>query len=355
MYTRLIRPLLFKLDSEKAHHLALGAARISRAMGLRPLIEKLYGFEDARLASECFGLQFKNPIGLAAGFDKDVQAVDMLAALGFGFIEIGSVTGQAQPGNPLPRIFRLPKDRAIINRMGFPSAGADAVAGRLADARAAGCLPVLGVNLGKTKAVALDQALEDYLYSFSRLQSYADYVVLNVSSPNTPELRKLQERPRLEALFRGVQAANLRRIPLLVKIAPDLERPQVEDVLESCLGCGVCGLIATNTTFSREGLSTVTQETGGLSGAPLRAKSLEMVRFIYGTTQGKLPIVGVGGVFSGRDAFDLLSAGAALVQVYTGLIYEGPALIKKVKSELLSLLAERGISRIGDLVGKGLK
>lgn len=355
MYTRFVRPLLFKLDSEKAHHLALNGARVSRMLGLRPVVRRMFEFENPALESTCFGLSFANPIGLAAGFDKNVQAVEMLASLGFGFIEIGSITGQAQPGNPVPRIFRLEGDRALINRMGFPSDGADVVATRLASVRQSKGLPILGVNLGKTKAVPLDSALDDYLYTFARIKDFADYVVLNVSSPNTPELRKLQERPRLEALFRGVQSANDRAIPLLVKIAPDLEKQQLEDVLECCLACSVSGLIATNTTFSREGLVGASQESGGLSGAPLRKKALEMVRFIYSRTGSKLPIVGVGGVFSGRDAFELLQAGASLIQVYTSLIYQGPGLVRKVKSELLALMQQIGVSQLHDLVGKANK
>ena len=355
MYTTFLRPVLFKLDSERAHHLALGGAQVAKRLGLRPLIEHLFAFEDAALSSSCFGLPFKNPIGLAAGFDKNVQAVEMLAALGFGFIEIGSITGRQQPGNPTPRIFRFPPDQAIINRMGFPSDGADAVAPRLARVRQSPRLPILGVNLGKTKAVALDEALDDYLYTFARVKNYADYVVLNVSSPNTPELRKLQERPRLEALFQGVKKDNQRGIPILVKIAPDLDRQQLEEILDCCLCSGVSGIIATNTTSSREGLTTSTQETGGLSGAPLRKKSLEMVRFIYRATQGRVPIVGVGGVFSGRDAFELLQAGASLIQLYTGLVYEGPGLVRKVKSELLTLMKESGVSGLKELIGKANK
>ncbi|MBN8548128.1 MAG: quinone-dependent dihydroorotate dehydrogenase [Deltaproteobacteria bacterium] len=355
MYRTLLRPLLFNLDSERAHHLALGAARFAGRIGMRPIVEKCFELEDPALSTDCFGLHFKNPIGLAAGFDKNVHAVEMLAALGFGFIEIGSITGQPQPGNPTPRIFRFPADQAIINRMGFPSDGADAVAPRLQEVRRSPNSALLGVNLGKTKAVALDNALDDYLYTFSRIKDYADYVALNVSSPNTPELRKLQERSRLEALFRGVQRDNSRGIPLLVKVAPDLEPAQVDEVLACCLDCGVSGIIATNTTFSREGLSRPTEETGGLSGAPLRKRSLEMVRYISRQTQGKLPIIGVGGVFCGRDAFELISAGASLIQIYTGLIYEGPGLVRKVKSELLGLMKESGISRLGELVGKANK
>jgi dihydroorotate dehydrogenase len=355
MYKLLIRPVLFRFDSETAHGVAMRSAETLQSLRLEKLLKGLYTVEDSSLEQECFGLKFKNPIGLAAGFDKNAHAVETLSALGFGFIELGSITGQAQAGNPRPRIFRFPHDEAVINRMGFPSDGADAVAPRLARVRRTPGLPILGVNLGKTKVVPIDNALEDYLYTFERLQEFADYVALNVSSPNTPELRKLQERPRLEALFRGVQAKNLRKIPLLVKIAPDLDRAQLDEVLECCMSCGVDAVIATNTTFSREGLSSATEETGGLSGAPLRQKSLAMVRAIHTATAGKLPIVGVGGVFSGQDAFNLLVAGASLVQIYTGLIYEGPGIVRRVKLELLELLKKNGVRHLKEIIGKAQK
>lgn len=352
MYQSLFSPLLFRLDPETAHHLMLRSCRLADTAVIRGIIRRHFALEESCLSCERFGLRFANPIGLAAGFDKNAEIVRVLAALGFGFLELGSITGQAQPGNPRPRIFRYPQQRALINRMGFPSEGADVVAARLAVLRGQAGLPPIGINLGKTKSVPLDEALSDYLYTFERVQQYADYVALNVSSPNTPELRKLQERPRLEALFRGVQEHNRRKVPLLIKIAPDLELRDLDDVLDCCLACNVAGIIATNTTFSREGLPSGVTETGGLSGEPLRQKSLEMVAYIYSRTQGALPIVGVGGVSTAQHAFDLIAAGASLIQLYTALVYEGPSLVRRIKSELAVLLRERGLNSLDQLVGQ---
>ncbi len=352
MYRSLVRPLLFRLDSESAHHLAIGAAAIVGCSPLRSIFGRFYNCEDPRLETQCFGLRFANPVGLAAGFDKDARAVPFLGALGFGFLELGTVTAHPQPGNPRPRIFRLPDDSALINRMGFPSAGAQAVSERMKALRSRSTsLPIIGINIGKTKAVSLEEALQDYVQSFSLLQPYADYVVLNVSSPNTPELRKLQERVRLEALFRGVQQANVRKIPLLIKIAPDLAQSDLDEVLAVCEACGVSGLVVTNTTFSRDGLSQPIDQTGGLSGKPLHGRAVQMVGRIFRATNGKLPIIGVGGVFSASDVLDFIRAGASLIQVYTGLVYEGPGLVCRIKRDLVEYLSAAKIERISDLRG----
>jgi len=354
MYKQCMRPILFRFDSESIHDRALSflGGPGSSSIGVS-LLRSLYAYKDERLASEVFGLHFANPVGLAAGFDKNGVALDALAALGFGHVELGSVTGEAQSGNEKPRIFRLPRDEAIINRMGFPSRGAEEVAERLASKHGKKNDSVLGINLGKTKAVPLERALEDYLKSFSLLESFGDYFVLNVSSPNTPELRKLQQKDRLKDLFEGVlQEASLHR-PLLVKVAPDLTLPELDEVLEVCLEVGIQGIIATNTTSSREGLKTAIQETGGLSGRPLREKSRSMVRHIYTQVGASLPIVGVGGVFTSEDALHLISEGASLVQVYTGFIYEGPGIVQAINRGLSAYLDKEGISSLYELRGQG--
>lgn len=357
MYKGTLRPLLFRLDPERAHHAALGAASLLGRMSFFRLAARVvYHCEDPALEMCCFGMKFRNPIGLAAGFDKDARAVPFLASLGFGSLEVGSVTGKPQPGNPRPRIFRFSRDLALINRMGFPSMGADAVSEKLSTLRARyRDLPALGINLGKTKAVPIDDALSDYIYSFERLQQYVDYVALNVSSPNTPELRKLQERQRLLALFRGIQECNKRNIPILVKIAPDLEPAELDDVLACCEEARISGIIATNTTFSRDGLSLPTEEAGGLSGRPLHRKSLDMVSYLFRATRGRIPIVGVGGIFTAQDAWDFFCAGASLVQIYTGLVYEGPSVVRNIKSGLLSLLKHNGVTRLSEVVGSTSK
>lgn len=350
IYRALIRPLLFRFDSEAVHHTALTFGALP---GVAPLCRSVYAYEDPRLHVEAFGLRFSNPIGLAAGFDKHCEIVPTLAALGFGHIEVGSITAQAQGGNPCPRIFRFPADGALINRMGFPSAGVDALVPRLREVSRT-VDSVLGVNIGKTKIVPIDMALTDYLATFSRVKEYADYFVLNVSSPNTPELRKLQEKDRLTALLRGIQAENTGGKPLLVKIAPDLTWSEIDDILQCCSDAAVSGIIATNTTFAREGLSAPTNEQGGLSGTPLHARAVEVVRYIATRTEGRLPIVGVGGIFSAHDVIDFLCAGASLVQLYTALIYRGPGVVAEIKSGLSRYLAREGLKSIAEIKPKML-
>ena len=336
----LLRALLFRLSPERAHGLALSLARAACALpGGGALLRGLYGAQPRPV--EAFGLTFPNPVGLAAGYDKDGLGWRALACLGFGHVEVGTVTPQPQPGNPQPRVFRLPADQALINRMGFPSRGAEFVARRLAGERPPGL--VLGVNLGKNKDTPLEQAAQDYEQLVDQLAAVADYLVVNVSSPNTPGLRELQQRRPLEALLRRLDSSRRQQVrqlgrplPVLVKLAPDLDQQQLDDALEALLAAGMDGVIATNTTIARPRLSSpAATETGGLSGRPLRDPSTEMIRTIARRTEGKLPIVGVGGVCDAHSARQKLDAGATLVQVYTGLIYRGPNLVQSIVRGLL--------------------
>jgi dihydroorotate dehydrogenase len=277
---------------------------------------------------EAFGVTFPNRVGLAAGMDKDGVALRAWPALGFGFVEVGTVTARAQPGNPQPRLFRLPESAAMINRMGFNNAGAAALAARL---EALGPLDVpLGISLGKSKATPLDEAVDDYVTSYTLLRPYADYIAVNVSSPNTPGLRTLQDKEHLAALL----GALVSKTPVLVKIAPDLTEPAIAEVLDVCLAYGAAGIIATNTTLRRDGLAPADQplagEAGGLSGRPLTERARKVVHFVHEETGGRLPIIGVGGILDADDAARLLDAGASLVQLYTGFVYRGPALVRAV-------------------------
>jgi dihydroorotate dehydrogenase len=335
IYEKLLRPLLFRMDSERAHEVGVDAmallGRISpvcRMLEARARLPRLL-FKPV----EAFGLKFPNAVGLAAGFDKNARAWPAAAALGFGHVEIGTVTALAQPGNARPRMFRYPREEAVINRLGFNNEGSEAVAARLSHHPLPGKRRVpLGVNLGKSKLADIDAAAEDYLTSFRRLADYADYIVLNVSSPNTPGLRQLQDESRLRELLSAVTHANLdravsknkARVPILLKIAPDLEYSQVDAVLGVVADHWLDGLIATNTTLARPGVFASVKETGGLSGAPLCAKSTQMISYISKVTAGKLPIIGVGGITDVTGAAQKLDAGATLVQVYTGMIYRGP-------------------------------
>lgn len=335
--------MLFRLDAERAHALA---GWFLQQPWLAGLVGRIYRLEDERLAVTCFGLQFPNPVGLAAGFDKDATLMHGLARLGFGFLEVGTVTPRPQPGNPRPRLFRLPRDRALLNRMGFNNQGVEAMARRLAH-RPDGV--VLGVNIGKNRDTPLDQAAGDYLTCFRRLHPWADYFVVNVSSPNTPGLRDLQSPASLKAILEPLQEANAalsRPKPLLVKIAPDLTETQLNELIGVCLALQVSGIVATNTTTSRQGLQTPPDELtglgpGGISGAPLRQRATRLIARIHQHTGGQLPIVGVGGIFSGRDALEKWEAGARLVQLYTGFIYRGPSLIREVKQAYLDWLSSR--------------
>ncbi len=330
-YERLIRPGLFRLDSERAHELGVSAmAMLGRGFPLRAWLEREAALPAAAFRPiELFGLKFPNAVGLAAGFDKNGRAWPGAAALGFGHVEIGTVTALAQPGNPRPRMFRYPAQQAVINRMGFNNEGAERVARRLASLPPRGRRRIpLGINLGKSKVTALEDATGDYLASFARLAPHADYIVLNVSSPNTPGLRQLQDEGRVRELLAAVARANRelapRPVPLLLKIAPDLSFPQIDAVLQAIADFGFSGVIATNTTLERPGFFANVGEAGGLSGAPLRHRATAIINYISRVTAGRLPIIGVGGISDAVSAAEKLDAGAALVQVYTGMIYAGP-------------------------------
>lgn len=361
-YRSLLRPLLFRLPPETAHELALRTLQLSLgAKWLRRLAASRFrcapGGELRR-----FGLTFQNPIGLAAGFDKNATAAENLAALGFGFIEVGTVTQHAQPGNERPRLFRLPRDRALINRQGFNNHGAAALAKRLAAHRPA-C--VLGVNIGKSRVVPLEDAVDDYLASFDLVYAHADYIVINVSSPNTPNLRELQRADALSALLDALQQRNRELaqayeraevVPLLVKIAPDLEMRDLEAIVEVAERAKLAGIIATNTTTSRSGLRTSTERVaalgqGGLSGAPLRARSTAMIAALYRLTGGRLNIIGVGGIFNAADAWEKICAGASLVQLYTGFIYEGVGVVREINEGLEEIMKRQGFRSLDEAVG----
>jgi len=320
IYRRLVRPVLFRRDAEAAHEWTLQRlAALSRRPAALAAVSRLFAREAPRTV---FGIRFPNPVGLAAGLDKDGRALPAWPALGFGFVEVGTVTRHAQPGNPQPRLFRLPASQAVINRMGFNNAGALALAERLDKA---GPLPVpLGISLGKSKITPLDEAVGDYLFSLRALGQHADYVAVNVSSPNTPGLRALQDRAALSDLLAALTSETTK--PILVKVAPDLTDHALGELLDVCADRGVAGLIATNTTLSREGVRTA--EAGGLSGRPLTERAREVVTFI--AKRSELPVVGVGGILQPEDALRLFDAGACLVQLYTGLIYTGPILVKGI-------------------------
>ena len=334
IYEKILRPLLFRLESEKAHEVAVHSmmllGRIAPACRLLESAVKLPPAQFRPVVA--FGLRVPNAVGLAAGFDKNACAWPAAAALGFGHVEIGTVTALAQSGNPRPRVFRYPRQEAVINRMGFNNQGALAVAARLATYPGPGKRRIpLGINIGKSKIADIDRAAEDYLASFRALADLADYLVLNVSSPNTPNLRQLQDESRLRELLSAVTGANLQRhtagkarVPILLKISPDLGFGQIDQVLQVIRDYSLDGVIATNTTLARPGVFAGNQETGGLSGAPLRRRSTEIITFISRSTAGRLPIIGVGGITDESSAAEKLDAGATLVQVYSGMIYRGP-------------------------------
>jgi len=327
---------------------------------------------DSRLEQTLWGNHFPNPVGLAAGFDKDGMAAGIWSSLGFGFAELGTVTSLAQPGNPRPRLFRLPEDKAALNRMGFNNAGAAAMAQRLA-ARSPTAKPIpIGINLGKSKVTPLEAAQNDYLASFRLLKDWGDYFVVNVSSPNTPGLRSLQTAANLAIILDTLQQENQGQKPIFVKIAPDLEWEAIADTIDLSKTYQLAGIIATNTTISRQGLKTQTisptgifnrhssplniqEEAGGISGTPLRDRSTEIIRFIWQQTQGELPIVGVGGIFSAEDAWEKITAGASLIQVYTGWIYEGPWMVRHLLVGLLQKLEQQELTSITEAVGLAAK
>jgi dihydroorotate dehydrogenase len=329
IYERLVRPALFSLSAEAAHDVAI---RTLRAASNWPVaLRQLERFKPCPKPTTVFGLAFPNPVGLAAGFDKNGVAIPAWAALGFGFVEVGTVTAQPQPGNPKPRIFRYPQEQALINRLGFNNDGADVMAARLRALRENGRWPAIpvAVNLGKSKVTPIEQAVDDYLYSFRLLAPLADYVVLNVSSPNTPGLRSLQEHNALDQLLGAVRAENERAPkPVLLKIAPDLSLSDLEQVLATSEQNGIAGIIATNTTVDHSAIPQSRDQTGGLSGRPLRERSTEFVRAIRSRSQ--LPIVASGGITDAASAREKLEAGAQLLQVYTGYVYRGPGLLREI-------------------------
>lgn len=334
MYEKLFRPLLFKMDPETVHELAMYCLEsVSHSKLLLKLIASKH---DRKLEKRVFGLKFANPVGLAAGFDKNAVALPAWNALGFGFIEAGTVTARAQPGNVKPRIFRLPEMKGLINRLGFNNEGADAVAQRLALLKKSGLWPEIpvGINLGKSKVTPIEEATADYLLSFERLQHFGDYFVLNVSSPNTPNLRKLQDGAALDDLFGHMQRRNSEHKPILVKIAPDLEWEAIEEILAMVKAHGISGIIATNTTIDHSSVPADKEQQGGLSGAPLRTRSTEVVKFI--TSKTDTPVIAVGGIMDADAAMEKFDAGAALVQLYTGYVYRGPGLIAEICDRLLA-------------------
>jgi len=341
MYKSLIRPLLFLVDPEKIHHLVFSLLRLKgKIPGFRWILSSLFVKEDPRLEKEVFGIRFKNRVGLAAGFDKDARLIDEMACLGFGFIEIGTLTPKPQPGNEKPRLFRLPKDQALINRMGFNNEGVLAAVERLKKRTSS---VIVGGNIGKNKSTPNETALEDYAYCFEALYQYVDYFVVNVSSPNTPGLRELQEKEPLRKLLSYVKELSLSKPklkPVLLKIAPDLTQEQLDDVVEILKATHTDGVIATNTTISREGLTTgkdVLDQVGngGLSGKPLAARATEVIRYLRSKLGPDYPIIGVGGILTTDDALEKLKAGADLIQLYTGFIYEGPGIIRKINNAIL--------------------
>lgn len=360
MYEQL-RRLLFRLDPERAHDLASAALRAAqRTPGALALLSRRYAARDPIFRQQLWGLQFPGPIGLAAGFDKDGIAVHALASLGFGSLEIGTVTPRPQPGNPRPRLFRLPADHALINRMGFNNGGVAAMAARLAAGRPT--VP-LGINLGKNKDTPNDQAASDYVIGLESLYAYGDYFVVNVSSPNTPGLRELQGRDFLAGLLGQLQEKNRRLAavhglarprPLLLKLAPDLSPAALAEAVDVAAGVGLDGLIATNTTISRDGLATpppLCDEAGGLSGRPLRDRAAMVLAAVYRQTGGKLPLIGVGGIMSAADAYSRIRAGASLLQVYTGFIYNGPGFVRDLHRGLAAQLRRDGFAHLSDAVG----
>ena len=332
MYKSLIRPILFKFDPEEVHYFTFSLLKNF------PFLTKIFlskPIEDKRLEREVFGLKFKNPVGLAAGFDKDAKMFNELSDLGFGFVEIGTLTPKAQDGNPKKRLFRLKEDSAIINRMGFNNGGVDAAVERLKKNKNV----LIGGNIGKNKVTPNEDAVNDYIICFEKLFDHVDYFVVNVSSPNTPNLRELQDKEPLTNLLGTLQKLNLTKKnpkPILLKIAPDLTDSQLLDIIDIVKDTQIAGVIATNTTLSRENLNSENKkETGGLSGKPLTKRSTEVIRFLSEKSGKAFPIIGVGGIHTAADALEKLEAGASLVQLYTGFIYEGPELIRDINENLL--------------------
>ncbi|MFQ4145675.1 quinone-dependent dihydroorotate dehydrogenase [Chlorogloeopsis sp. ULAP02] len=375
IYQVAIRPILFNLlnaDPEWLHSSTISSLQWLAnnhdhppASFVNKRLQQSLCKRDRRLEQTLFGLNFSNPVGLAAGFDKDGVATKIWPSFGFGFAEVGTVTFHAQPGNPRPRLFRLPLDLAALNRMGFNNSGAAAMAARLAECNQhqSSSIPI-GINLGKSKVTPLEEAKNDYLNSFRLLKELGDYFVVNVSSPNTPGLRSLQDAAMLSSILERLQQENNPQKPIFVKIAPDLEWEAIADIISLVETYNLTGIIATNTTIRRDGLKTqvIAQtgkspqaEAGGISGAPLRDRSTEVIRFIWQQTQGKMPIIGVGGIFTPEDAWEKITAGACLIQVYTGWIYSGPMIVRRILEGLLAKLETTGLNSISEAVGLEVK
>ncbi|SCY95875.1 quinone-dependent dihydroorotate dehydrogenase [Flavobacterium caeni] len=340
MYKLLIRPIFFWFDPEEIHHFTFSLIRtLSKIPGFPSMFRALYAVNDKRLEREVFGLKFKNPVGLAAGFDKDAKLYQELSDFGFGFIEIGTLTPKPQEGNPKKRLFRLREDSAIINRMGFNNGGVHAAVERLKKNKNV----LIGGNIGKNKVTPNEDAVSDYEICFDALFDHVDYFVVNVSSPNTPNLRELQDKEPLTALLRALQIRNAKKQnpkPILLKIAPDLTDSQLLDIIDIVADTKIAGVIATNTTISRDGLQSANKtETGGLSGKPLTKRSTEVIRFLSEKSNKAFPIIGVGGIHTAEDAIEKLEAGASLVQLYTGFIYEGPQLVSDINKKILQTIS----------------
>ncbi|XZO02803.1 MAG: quinone-dependent dihydroorotate dehydrogenase [Microcoleus sp.] len=377
-----LRPLLFSLfkaDAEWLHNRTLQILELADRTQSNPATSRIldqfhqsFRLQDSRLEQSLWGLNFQNPVGLAAGFDKNGVAANIWTKFGFGFAELGTVTWQPQPGNPQPRLFRLTDDSAALNRMGFNNQGAQAMASRFQAAYNRGKLDhsypspdspfPLGINLGKSKVTPLEQASTDYLESFKLLVDWGDYFVVNVSSPNTPGLRSLQDAAGLSTILDLLQQHNQGIKPILVKIAPDLEWEAIASILDLAKTYHLAGIIATNTTIRRDGLKTqilpetgkpISEEPGGISGLPVQERSTQIIRFIWEQTQGELPIVGVGGIFTADDAWEKIAAGASLIQVYTGWVYEGPWMVRRILQGLLNKLEENGFNSISEAIGSG--
>jgi len=366
LYKNIVRPILFRLtrkDPEVAHEWAIDLLRaIGESKHVYRELKKYATVNDPRLSQKVFDLEFKNPVGLAAGFDKNGEVIDGLSALGFGFIEVGTITPYYQKGNDRPRMFRIPEDEALINRMGFNNVGADNVIRCIFILRKS-TETLLGISIGKSKTTPLEKAADDYIYALRRLYDFGHYVVINISSPNTPGLRQLQDKQHFDQLLERINKEIVRLSmvyknspkPLLVKIAPDISLDALDDVLEICERRSIGGIIAVNTTVSRDGLQTrgpTIEEAGGLSGRPLKMRSLEILRHIYSRTEGNLPIIGVGGIFSAEDAYEMFKAGASLIQVFTGMIYEGPFIARNINRGLLKIFEREGIKHISEINGR---
>ena len=356
MSYHLFRPLLFSLDPEQAHQMAIGIGKIiSSSPFLLDRLSAICHYDHPYLRQTVMGIDFNNPLGLAAGFDKNAEVIPLWQALGFGFAEVGTITPFPQTGNPKPRLFRLLKDEAILNRMGFNNDGAQAIAERLKEPN---CFP-LGINLGKQKETPIEKATDDYVHCFQLLEDKGHYFVINVSSPNTPQLRNLQSVHYLHDIITAIQKVNEQNKPILVKIAPDLADQDIMAIVDLCLDRQIAGIIATNTTITRQNLQTnvlsngkrVAEEEGGISGLPLQQRSNQVIHLIWQHSAGKIPIVGVGGIHSPADAWAKLTAGASLLQIYTGLVYRGPGLIRDILTGIVDRMKQHSFTNIKQVIG----